>query len=68
MWKRTLRTLLRTRSLTSAIFIHGMNKGWKRMAKLQVPTDRERFGYMLNDNGESDRMRRIRRAFKLFNG
>ncbi|MBN1347430.1 MAG: B12-binding domain-containing radical SAM protein [Phycisphaerae bacterium] len=68
VWKRTLRTLLRTRSLTSALFIHGMNKGWKRMAKLQVPTDRKRFGYMLNGKNESDRMRRIRRAFKLFNG
>ncbi len=57
-WRRTLRTLLKrtptpkyrrwgplkTRSLTSALFIHGMNTGWKRMAKFQAPIDEQRFG------------------------
>lgn len=43
--KRALRTLIRTRSLTTAGFVLGMNKGWKRMARIQVPRDQERFGF-----------------------
>ena len=35
--KRAFRTLLRTRSLTTALFVLGMNRGWKRMAKIQAP-------------------------------
>ncbi len=70
VWKRTLRTFLRTRSLTSALFIHGMNKGWKRMAKSQVPADMPRFGHLLqNGNRESHaRREKIRRAFQMFPG
>jgi radical SAM superfamily enzyme YgiQ (UPF0313 family) len=45
VWKRTLRTLMRTGSLTTALFVHGMNTGWKRMAKIQAPRDAERFGF-----------------------
>jgi len=62
VWKRTLRTLWRTRSLTSALFIHGMNKGWKRLAKLQAPVDAERFHLRPQ---ESVRTGRIRQAFAL---
>jgi radical SAM superfamily enzyme YgiQ (UPF0313 family) len=61
--KRTLRTLWRTRSLTSALFIHGMNKGWKRMAQHQVPRDEARFGFRPHENL---RTRVIREAFGLF--
>jgi radical SAM superfamily enzyme YgiQ (UPF0313 family) len=43
--KRALRTLLRTRSLTTASFVLGMNRGWKRMARIQAPRDRRRFGF-----------------------
>jgi radical SAM superfamily enzyme YgiQ (UPF0313 family) len=60
VWRRTLRTLWRTRSLTTALFIHGMNKGWKRMAQIQAPKDRERFGYVPAANG---RLAKIRAAF-----
>lgn len=60
VWRRTLRTLWRTRSLTSALFIHGMNKGWKRMAQIQAPKDRERFGYI---PAASERVAKIRAAF-----
>ena len=60
VWRRTLRTLWRTRSLTTALFIHGMNKGWKRMAKSQAPKDQERFGYVPS---ASDRLAKIRAAF-----
>lgn len=42
--KRAFRTLLRTRSLTTAIFVHGMNVGWKRMARIQAPHDAKRYG------------------------
>jgi len=62
VWKRTLRTLLRTRSLTAALFIHGMNKGWKRLAKIQAPRDAERYRLA---PAESLRTSRIRQAFAL---
>ncbi len=65
VWKRTLRTLWRTRSLTAALFIHGMNLGWKRMARFQAPRDEERFGAHLV---ESVRTAIIRRAFGLLPG
>lgn len=63
--KRTLRTLLRTRSVTTALFIHGMNVGWKKMARHQAPRDEERFGVHLQ---ESTRTAVIRKAFGLFAG
>lgn len=65
VWKRTLRTLWRTRSLTSALFIHGMNAGWKRMAKIQAPRDEQRFGMAPREN---TRTSIIRKAFGLFQG
>lgn len=43
--KRALRTLIRTRSLTTALFVLGMNRGWKRMARIQAPHDQQRFGF-----------------------
>jgi radical SAM superfamily enzyme YgiQ (UPF0313 family) len=62
VWLRTLRSLWMTRSLTSAIFIHGMNKGWKRMAKIQLPKDEARFGFTPREN---HRTRKLRDAFRL---
>ena len=62
VWKRALRTLLRTRSLSTALFVFGMNQGWKRMARIQVPRDAERFGNMPQP---SERLRKIYRAFKM---
>ena len=64
VWRRTLRTLLRTRSLSSALFIHGMNKGWKRIAKIQAPIDARRFQLTPH---ESTRTSRIRQAFSMAN-
>ncbi len=63
VWKRTLRTLIRTRSLTTALFIHGMNIGWKRMARIQAPRDAERFGFTPNGSPQTQR---IKKAFALF--
>ena len=62
VWKRTLRTLWRTRSLSSAIFIHGMNRGWKKLATIQAPRDRQRFHLVPTENPRTDR---IRQAFAL---
>jgi radical SAM superfamily enzyme YgiQ (UPF0313 family) len=62
VWLRTLRTLWMTRSLTSAAFIHGMNTGWKRLAKMQLPRDEERFGFKQRRNA---RTQKIRDAFTL---
>jgi radical SAM superfamily enzyme YgiQ (UPF0313 family) len=62
VWKRTLRTLLRTRSLTTALFIHGMNKGWKRMARIQVPHDERRFGFLPQPSLRFDK---ILRSFRM---
>jgi len=68
VWKRTLRTLLRTRSLTSALFIHGMNKGWKRMAKIQARIDAAQYAHLFDGNGASAARRaKVRKAFKLIN-
>jgi len=62
VWLRTMRTLWMTRSVTSALFIHGMNTGWKRMAKLQLPKDEARFGVRPHKN---ERTQKIRDAFLL---
>jgi hypothetical protein len=59
VWKRTIRTLLRTRSLSTALFVHGMNKGWARMARVQAPRDVQRFGLP----PLSARSEKIHRAF-----
>ena len=63
VWKRTLRTLWRTGSLGAAAFIHGMNVGWKRMARVQAPRDQARFGLHPIENLRTSR---IRDAFAMF--
>ena len=62
VWKRTLKTLLRTGSLATAVFVHQTNAGWKKLARAQVPLDRERFGYEPTDN---ERTRKLHKAFSL---
>lgn len=56
VWKRTLKSLLRTRSLTTTAFVHGMNRGWVRLAKAQDPLNLERFGYVPTANARTDRI------------
>ncbi len=65
VWGRTLKTLWRTRSWQTALFVHGMNIGFKRMARIQTPRDEERFGFTPNG---SERTRRMRQAFRFFTG
>lgn len=60
--KRALRTLIQTRSITTALFVHGMNKGWKRMAKIQAPHDARRFGFT---PAPSPRLGKIFHAFRM---
>ncbi len=60
--KRALRTLVQTRSLSTALFVLGMNRGWKRMARLQVPHDAERFGFAPRP---SRRMAKVVESFRM---
>ncbi|MFO0836942.1 MAG: hypothetical protein U1D55_00325 [Phycisphaerae bacterium] len=62
VWKRAARTLYRTRSLTTALFVHGMNQGWKRMARVQAPHDARRFGFTPH---HSPRLAKIIDAFRM---
>ena len=60
--KRAIRTFFRTRSLTTALFVLGMNRGWKRMAKIQVPVDAQRYGLVPQP---SARMQRVLDSFRM---
>jgi radical SAM superfamily enzyme YgiQ (UPF0313 family) len=62
VWKRALRTLLRTRSLTTAAFVWGMNRGWKRMAKIQTPHDAQTLGH---NPRPSPRLKQVFDAFRM---
>lgn len=62
VWRRTLRSLWRTKSVTSALFVHGMNKGWRRLARAQAPTDAKRFGFETLD---ATRMAKLTQAFAM---
>ena len=60
--KRALRSLVRTRSLTTALFVLGMNRGWKRMAKIQAPHDERRYGFT---PPHTPRFRKILDSFRM---
>ena len=60
--KRAFRTLLRTRSLSTALFVWSMNRGWKAMARRQVPRDAERLG---GAPANTPRLRKALDAFKI---
>ncbi len=59
---RAFRTFWRTKSLSTAGFVFGMNHGWKRMAKIQAPHDAERFGFAPR---KTERYAKVRSAFKM---
>jgi len=61
--KRAFRTLWRTRSLTTAAFVLGMNRGWKRMARIQAPNDARNFGFL--PRSDTPRYRLVRDAFRM---
>lgn len=60
--KRALRTLYRTRSISTAGFVYGMNRGWKQMAQIQAPHDEKRFGF---GPKQTARYEKVRRAFDM---
>lgn len=62
VWKRAFRTLVRTRSLSTALFVLGMNRGWKRMARIQAPHDEKRFRFVPQS---SPRLEKIFCAFRM---
>lgn len=61
--KRALRTLLSTRSITTTLFVWGMNRGWKRMARIQAPKDASRFGF--TPAGATPRFQRVLDSFRM---
>lgn len=63
VFKRTLRTLWRTKSWTTALFVDGMNRGFTRMARVQAPRDAERYGLHFVRN---ERTATMKEAFALF--
>lgn len=65
VWKRTLKTLWQTKSIAATVFVHIMNTTWAKLAKDQVPRDRERFGYV---PPESPRMEMLRRSYAWRHG
>lgn len=62
VWKRTLKTIWKTRSLTTGMFVYGVSTRRASLAQAHLPRDQERFGPLV----ENDRTRKLRRAFKLF--
>ena len=62
VWKRTLKSLWRTRSLSTAFFVHGINTQFAHLAKAITFRDAERFGFRLAQN---ERTQKIRRAMAL---
>jgi len=46
--KRTIKSFFRTRSLTTALFVNGMNKGFREMGKIQVAMDAPKYPHLLN--------------------
>jgi len=43
VWKRSIKTLLKTRSLATTLFVHGVNDGWRRMALALRTRDEQTF-------------------------
>jgi hypothetical protein len=44
--------------LAAAAFIHEVNKGWKRMARLRLPKDEERFRFTPQTSQRTARLRK----------
>jgi len=56
-WRRTLRSLWRTRSLSTAIFVHNVNTKFVRLAQAISPADAERFGPVTAGNRRAEKIR-----------
>ncbi len=62
VWKRAFRTLVHTRSLSSAMFVFETNRGWKQMARVQSAADEAKFGFVPKTSARLDK---IFRAFNM---
>ncbi|MCK4275908.1 MAG: B12-binding domain-containing radical SAM protein [Phycisphaerae bacterium] len=60
VWKRTVKTFLRTRSISTALFVHGTNRGWARLARGFLKRDVRRFAHVRT---EAQRARTLRQGF-----
>lgn len=60
--KRAFKSFVRTKSIPTALFVLGMNHGWKRMAKIQVPNDQKKYGFRPKP---SPRFERIQDSFRM---
>ncbi len=63
VWKRTLKSFLRTRSFTSSVFVHWANSGYATLAKRQMARDGQR---QLAPNDRRQQM--LKKAFSFFSG
>lgn len=63
--KRTLKSFWWTKSLTTTLFVNGMNGAWVSLAKGQVPHDEKRLGYTIVP---CDRTEKIRKSFNFRSG
>ena len=62
VWKRTVKAFLHTRSISTALFVHGTNKGWARLARGFMKRDTRRFAHVRT---EAQRARTLHRAFSF---
>jgi hypothetical protein len=63
-WKRGLRSLFRTKSITTALFVLGMNLAWVKLAKALCDFDKEKFkGYQTPPH----RLEVLKKCFTLTN-
>ena len=65
VWKRTLKTLWRTRSLSTAVFVHSMNSQFAGLARSLTSRDSQRF---TSPTPLCPRMAKIRRSMALWPG
>ncbi|MGE3181568.1 MAG: radical SAM protein, partial [Phycisphaerae bacterium] len=60
--KRALRTFLRTKSISTAGFVYGMNRGWKNLARAQAAIDQTALGH---EAQPSQRLNKVFESFKM---
>ena len=63
--KRALKSFWRTRSLSTTLFVYGMNRGWAHMARGMVARDRQRFDHVRIDPAHAEK---YRLAYALWSG
>ena len=65
VFKRTLKTFWATKSITTALFVHGMNWAWSKLAKGLYQRDKEKFSYLKTPKKRQDT---LDQSLKLFAG